>query len=88
TTLLTGANTYIGETKIDSGTLQLGDNGTTGSIDKTSSVTIGQSGVLAFDHNNNITFSNNISGTGGVEHVGKGTTILSGQNTYVGKTNI
>ncbi|CEE91887.1 putative Outer membrane autotransporter barrel [Xenorhabdus nematophila str. Anatoliense] len=88
TTLLTGANTYTGETKIDSGTLQLGDNGTTGSIDKTSRVTIGQSGVLAFDHNNNMTFSNNISGTGGVEHVGKGTTILSGQNTYVGKTNI
>ncbi|CBJ81699.1 putative Outer membrane autotransporter barrel [Xenorhabdus bovienii str. Jollieti] len=88
TTLLTGENTYTGETKIDSGTLQLGDNGTTGSIDKTSRVAIGQSGVLAFDHNNNITFSNNISGTGGVEHVGKGMTILSGQNTYVGKTNI
>ncbi|MDC9591279.1 autotransporter outer membrane beta-barrel domain-containing protein [Xenorhabdus sp. XENO-10] len=88
TTILTGANTYTGETKIDSGTLQLGDNGTTGSIDNTSKATIGQKGILAFDHNNNITFSKNISGAGGVEHVGKGTTILSGQNTYTGTTHV
>ncbi|WP_245737337.1 autotransporter outer membrane beta-barrel domain-containing protein [Xenorhabdus japonica] len=88
TTILTGANTYTGETKIDSGTLQLSDNETTGSIDNTSKVTIGQKGMLAFDHNNNITFSNNISGAGGVEHVGKGTTILNGQNTYTGTTHI
>ncbi|PHM45547.1 autotransporter outer membrane beta-barrel domain-containing protein [Xenorhabdus miraniensis] len=88
TTILTGENTYTGETKIDSGTLQLGDNGTTGSIDNRSKVTIGQKGILAFDHKNNITFSNNISGAGGVEHVGKGMTILNGQNTYTGTTYI
>ncbi|MCG3471379.1 autotransporter outer membrane beta-barrel domain-containing protein [Xenorhabdus bovienii] len=88
TTIFAEANTYTGETKVESGTLQLGDNGTTGSIDNTSKVTMGQKGILAFDHNNNMTFSNNISGAGGVEHVGKGTTILSGQNTYTGTTHV
>src|SRR5690606_32770922 len=47
TTVLTSANTYTGATRIITGTLQLGDGGTSGSIDRTSGVEIGADGTLA-----------------------------------------
>ncbi|CDG17325.1 autotransporter outer membrane beta-barrel domain-containing protein [Xenorhabdus doucetiae] len=84
TTILTGANTYTGETKIESGTLQLGDNGTTGSIDKTAKVTIGQDGVLAFDHTAPTTFAADIEGIGTLRQQGTGDLTLTG-NVATGK---
>ncbi|MBD2797193.1 autotransporter-associated beta strand repeat-containing protein, partial [Xenorhabdus sp. 18] len=84
TTILTGANTYTGETKIESGILQLGDNGTTGSIDKTAKVTIGQAGILAFDHTAPTTFAADIEGVGTLHQQGTGDLTLTG-NVTTGK---
>ena len=84
TTVLLGDNTYSGGTTINAGTLQLGNGGTTGSI--VGNVT--DSGTLAFDRSDILTFSGLISGTGGVEQIGTGSTVLTAANTYTGQTTV
>ncbi|AOM41008.1 autotransporter outer membrane beta-barrel domain-containing protein [Xenorhabdus hominickii] len=84
TTILTGKNAYTGETNIESGTLQLGNNGTTGSIDNKSKVTIGNNGILAFSRTVPTIFDNEIDGNGSVYHRGTGDLILT-DNVKTGK---
>jgi autotransporter-associated beta strand protein len=84
TLTLTGANTYTGGTTIVSGALELGNDGTTGSI--IGNVT--NNSMLEFDHSNTITFPGVISGTGAVAQIGDGTTILTANNIYEGDTTI
>ncbi|WP_099140329.1 autotransporter outer membrane beta-barrel domain-containing protein [Xenorhabdus kozodoii] len=80
-TILTGINTYTGETNIESGTLQLGDKGATGSIDNTSKVTIGQSGVLAFDRTDPLLFAADIEGVGSLSQQGTDVTLTGNVTT-------
>jgi autotransporter-associated beta strand protein len=84
TTILTADNSFTGGTTINGGTLQLGNGGTTGSI--VGNVT--DNGALAFDRSDILTFSGVISGTGGVEQIGTGTTVLTAANTYTGQTTV
>ncbi|MEJ1968778.1 MAG: autotransporter-associated beta strand repeat-containing protein [Rhizomicrobium sp.] len=97
TTILTALNSYSGGTTIASGTLQLGNGGTTGSF----SGNVTDDGTLAFDRSGTITFGpaagggasgslfgGTISGTGGVAQIGSGTLILTAANTYGGGTTI
>lgn len=84
TTILAGDNTYSGGTTISAGTLQLGNGGTSGSI--MGDVT--DNGALAFDRTDDVIFAGTISGTGALNQIGSGTTILTGDNTYTGVTTI
>ncbi|EWM45401.1 autotransporter-associated beta strand repeat family protein [Bordetella holmesii 70147] len=71
--------TYTGGTTIGAASrLQLGNGGTTGSIIGN----VANSGTLAFNRADDITFAGVISGSGGVTQDGAGTTMLSGANTY------
>jgi len=84
TTILIGDNTYTGGTRITAGTLQLGNGGMTGGI-------VGDvvdNGALAFNRSDVVTFPGVIAGTGSVSQIGPGTTILTGDNTYTGGTNV
>ncbi|MBV9997608.1 MAG: autotransporter-associated beta strand repeat-containing protein, partial [Verrucomicrobia bacterium] len=84
TLVLTGDNTYTGNTTVSAGTLQLGNGGTTGSV-------IGDifdAGLLVFDRSDVFTYGGLISGPGSVAQVGTGTTILTADNTYTGGTTI
>ncbi|USI76494.1 autotransporter-associated beta strand repeat-containing protein [Sphingopyxis sp. USTB-05] len=84
TTVLTGTNLYTGGTTIDAGTLQLGNGGTTGSI-------VGDvvdNGLLLFNRSDLVDFAGTISGSGAVQQIGSGTTVLSGINSYAGGTSI
>ena len=48
---LTGANTYASTTTINSGTLRIGNNGTTGSINSASNVAINSSSLELYRSN-------------------------------------
>jgi len=84
TTVFAGNNTYTGGTTISAGTLQIGNGGTTGSI----AGNITNNGILGFNRSNTLTFAGKIAGTGSVYQGGKGTTVLTANNTYTGGTTI
>jgi fibronectin-binding autotransporter adhesin len=84
TTVLTASNSYTGGTTITSGTLQLGDGGTSGMV----AGNVVDNGTLAFNRADQITFNGTISGTGSVRQDGAGTTILTAANAYGGTTTV
>jgi len=77
TLTLTGTNTYGGDTTITAGTLQLGNGGASGSIIGN----VANSGILAFNRSDAVTFGGTITGTGGVRQVGPGQTRLTADNS-------
>ncbi|WP_267225531.1 beta strand repeat-containing protein [Dyella silvae] len=86
TIVLTNSNSYTGGTIVDSGTLQLGNGTTSGSV--AGNVLVDGNGTLSFDRSDMYVFSNAISGSGDVAQMGSGTTVLTGANTYTGITTI
>jgi len=84
TTVLSGNNSYTGGTTISAGTLQLGAGGAAGAIVGN----VNNNGALAFDRSDTYGFAGLISGTGAVNQIGSGTTILTGNNSYAGATTI
>ena len=84
TLTLTGNNTYAGGTTISSGTLQIGNGGTSGSV----AGDILDNAALAFNRGDNITYASVISGSGSLAQLGAGTLTLTGNNTYTGGTTI
>lgn len=85
TLILTGTNSYSGNTNINAGILQIGSGGTAGSI---ASTTINNNAALAFNRSDSITYSGAIGGTGNLTQSGTGTLILTGTNSYTGGTTI
>lgn len=81
---LAADNSYAGGTAITGGTLQLGTGGTTGSIVGD----IADDGVLVVNRSDTLALSGAISGSGQLQQVGLGTTVLSGANTYRGLTTV
>ena len=84
TLTLTGSNTHSGGTTISNGTLQIGDNSTSGSI----SGDVTNNAALIFNRSDALTFAGDISGTGTLEKQGAGTLTLTGDNTHSGGTTI
>lgn len=83
--ILTGDNTYSGETLILSGALQVGDNGSSGSL---GTGDILNNGSLTFNRSGTVIVPGDISGSGPVTNNGPGTVILAGNNSYTGGTYI
>jgi autotransporter-associated beta strand protein len=85
TQILSGSNTYTGGTStLSGGTLQLGDGGAGGTIIGN----VADAGTLAFDYSGTTIFSGTISGAGGINQLGAGTTVLTAANSYTGGTTI
>lgn len=81
----TVSNTGTGSTTLDAGTsLQIGNGGTTGVLNDN----IINNSTLTFNRSNDITFTDNISGTGIVIQAGSGTTNLEGSGTWSGGTQV
>ena len=86
TTSLTATNTYAGTTTISSGTLRIGNGGSTGSLGTGNVV---NNGTLAFNRTDTaLSVGNLISGGGTVQQVGTGTSTLAGTNSYSGGTTV
>ncbi len=89
---LSAANTYSGTTSIESGMLQIGAGGTTGSLNTASVITGSAGATLAFNRSNTITsgsqFAATIGGAINVSQLGSGTLVLAGANTYTGTTSL
>jgi fibronectin-binding autotransporter adhesin len=83
---LTGSSAATPNANFPGSTLQIGSGGTSGSIVTSSSVV--DSGNLAFNRSDVVTFSAPISGFGAVKQIGAGTTILAANNSYSGPTLI
>jgi fibronectin-binding autotransporter adhesin len=83
---LSAANTYSGTTTINGGTLRLGSGGTAGSIASTAAIV--NNGILATNRSDALTIGAVISGNGGLQQIGTGTTTLSAANTYTGTTTV
>ncbi|NEW88680.1 autotransporter domain-containing protein [Rhodopseudomonas sp. WA056] len=81
---LTGTNAYTGGTTISTGTLQIGDGGTTGSIVGN----ISNSATLAFNRSEATSFGGAISGGGQVIKRGAGNLSLSGISSFTGATTV
>lgn len=90
TLTVTGSATHSGATTISTGTLQVGNGGTTGSLGSASTITTNS--TLIFNRSDTVTqgveFSGGISGTGVVQQDGTGTLILNAANTYTGWTHL
>lgn len=84
TITLTGDSTYTGATTITTGTLQVGNGGTTGSV----AGNIVNNGTLAFNRSDAVTYAGTISGAGNLVQAGTGTLTLSGTAGYAGSTAI
>jgi len=85
--ILTGANTFAGDTVIAGGVLQLGNGGATGSL--VSDVEIGAAGTLRVDRSNDWTHAGILSGTGAFAQSGTGTTTLTGDSSgFSGTTTV
>jgi outer membrane autotransporter protein len=83
TLILAASDTYTGLTIVTSGTLQVGDGGTMGSL---GTGAISNNSALVFDRSDSILVSNVISGVGSLTQAGTGTLTLTNVNTYSGGT--
>ncbi len=84
--ILTGTNSYNGTTRINEGTLQIGDGVTDGSISTTANVV--NNSTLAFNLVGSQSLDKVISGLGVLTKLGAGTLTLNATNTFTGNTTI
>ncbi|HRT05226.1 MAG TPA: autotransporter-associated beta strand repeat-containing protein, partial [Kiritimatiellia bacterium] len=84
TLLLTGANTFAGALTNSAGTIQIGNNGTSGSV----SANIVNDAALVWHRSDNATYAGQISGTGTLTKNGAGTLTLSGTSSMSGDTTV
>jgi len=84
TLILDVSNQLTGAVTINSGTLQIGNGDTLGSLGNNPPVT--DNGTLAFNRTDTVTVGNLISSGGGVSYLGSGTVNITAQSTYSGTT--
>jgi fibronectin-binding autotransporter adhesin len=85
TTVIANPNSYTGGTVLSSGTLQVGNGGTAGSL---GTDVIANDGILIFNRSDSSSHPNVILGSGEVRHTGTGTTTLAGASEYDGATTV
>lgn len=89
TVILTGNNTFTGNTTINAGsTLQVGAGGTAGNIAIAAGNTITNNGSLVINRSDNVTIAAAVNGTGAVTKTAANLLTLSAANNYSGVTTV
>lgn len=81
TLVLAGENTYLGETRITTGTLQVGDGGTSGNL---GAGAITNDGILVIDRADAVTLAQPLGGGGTLVHAGPQMLTLTAHNLFTG----
>ncbi|WP_176084612.1 autotransporter-associated beta strand repeat-containing protein [Martelella sp. HB161492] len=79
TLVVTADNSYSGGTTVSSGTLQIGDGSTAGSV--SGAIVLESDGTLSLMRSDSFDFDNGLSGTGRLAQAGSGTTRMTADNT-------
>ena len=87
---LNGVNNYSGDTTVSGGILQIGQetSSSLGGGSYAGNISLSSGTTLRLWSKDNEELSGTISGDGNIEIANGGTTILSGNNTYTGKTSV
>ena len=88
TLVLTGTNTYTGDTAINGGTLTVGGAGALGNGSYAGAIGIAAGAVLNVNSSANQTFGGVLSGAGNLVSAGPGTLTLTASNIYSGGTSV
>ncbi|WP_018981273.1 beta strand repeat-containing protein, partial [Saccharibacter floricola] len=87
TTVIANEQLYKGDTHVNAGTLQLGDGHNTGSI-QGNAVTVAKGATFAINRGDTFVLNQTVSGDGQLVQNGSGTTVLTGNNSYTGGTQV
>jgi fibronectin-binding autotransporter adhesin len=84
---LTGSNTFTGLTQMlmNSGTLSVGNGGTSGSL---AGGIVLSNNALVFNRSDESTYGGNITGNGSLTKLGAGALTLTGSSTFTGQTTV
>lgn len=88
TWILTGDNTYSGNTVINDGNLMIGNGGTTGNAGVGNVIVDSPTSTLSLNRSDTFTFSGTLSGPGTLAQVGSGTSVLTSATNQIGATTI
>jgi fibronectin-binding autotransporter adhesin len=87
TWLLTGNNTYTGNTVINDGNLIIGNGGTSGNLGVGNVIVDSPTSTLSMNRSDTVTFNATMSGPGAFAQIGTGTTTLTANNS-IGATRV
>ena len=88
TWVLTGENTYSGNTVINDGNLVIGDGGGTGNAGTGNVIVDSASSTLSLNRNDTFNFSGSISGPGTLAQIGSGTSVLTSAANEIGAARV
>jgi fibronectin-binding autotransporter adhesin len=87
TWVLTGNNTYTGDTVINDGNLMIGDGNTSGNLGTGNVIVDAATSTLSMNRSDTVIFDATMSGPGTFAQVGSGTTTLTANNS-IGATTV
>jgi fibronectin-binding autotransporter adhesin len=86
--ILTGNNSYSGNTVINDGNLIIGNGGTTGNAGVGDVIVDSPTSTLSLNRSDTFNFDGTLSGPGTLAQIGSGTSVLTSANNQIGATTI